>query len=306
MTEVLYQAEVADATRSRLGESPVWHPSEQVLYYVDIPAGRVVRFDPKTGQRTCWEVGSEVGCLAPIEAARGGGLLLAQRNGLWRLDTDSGERVQLAPAPYDPLRQRFNDGKADPQGRFWAGTLYEPREPALAALYRYAGGQFSRMADQATTANGLAWSPDGSRLYWADTRAHVVYLFDFDAASGAIANRRVFAQFTARASEQALTDYGGRPDGAAVDQRGNYWLAMYEGQRLVQLSPQGQLLREVKLPVRCPTMPCFGDADLRTLYVTSASDKRPSEELAEQPWAGCVLRLRIETPGLPANFAKLV
>lgn len=305
MSEVLYQVGVADATRSRLGESPIWHPIEQVLYYVDIPACQVIRFDPRTKQRTCWELSAEVGCLAPIEAARGGGLLLAQRDGLWRLHTDTGEREQLAPAPYDQLTQRFNDGKADHQGRFWVGTLYEPREPALAALYRYAGSRFERMADQAATANGLAWSPDGARLYWADTRAHAVYLFDFEGVSGAIANRRVFAQFAARAPGQALDEYGGRPDGAAVDQQGNYWLAMYEGQRLVQLSPQGLLLREVKLPVRCPTMPCFGDADLRTLYVTSASDKRPVEELAEQPWAGCVLRLRVETPGLPVNFAKL-
>lgn len=305
MREALYQVGLAVSTPARLGESPMWHPVEQVLYYVDIPAGQVLRFDPATQAIARWDVGSEVACLAPIEPAQGGGLLLAQRDGLWRFNTGNGERHRLAAAPYDTLRQRFNDGKADPQGRFWAGTLYEPREPALAGLYRYAGGKFTCMADRVVTANGLAWSPDGSLLYWADTRAHTVYVFDFDAASGSISNRQVFAQFAQRAPGQALSAYGGRPDGAAVDEEGNYWLAMYEGQRLLQLSPAGATLREVALPVRCPTMPSFGGADLRTLYVTSASDKRPAAELAEQPWAGCVLQLRVETPGLPANFAKL-
>ncbi len=306
MHETLYHVGVAVNTAARLGESPLWHPVEQVLYYVDIPACQVLRFDPASQTLTRWDVVTEVGCLAPIEAVQGGGLLLAQRDGLWRLDTASGERRRIAAAPYDTLTQRFNDGKADPQGRFWAGTMQEPGEPALlAALYRYAGGVFARMADQVATANGLAWSPDGSLLYWADTRAHTVYVFDFDATSGSVANRRVFARFASREAGQPLSAYGGRPDGAAVDARGNYWLAMYEGQRLVQLSPAGEQLREVALPVRCPTMPCFGGADLRTIYVTSACNKRPPTELAEQPWAGYVLQLRVETPGLPANFAKL-
>jgi len=302
MSEALYQVSLAVNARARLGESPLWHPIEQLLYYVDIPSCQVLRFKPATEQLMRWDVGSEVGCLAPLED---GGLLLAQRDGLWRLDTTTGQRTQVATAPYDTATQRFNDGKADPQGRFWAGTVYEPREPALAALYRYTGGQFTSMVGEAVTANGLGWSPDGRTMYWTDTRAHTIWAFDFDGASGVIANRRVFSTFARRGAEQSLEDYGGRPDGAAVDVDGCYWVAMYEGQRLLQLSPRGERLREVVLPVRCPTMPCFGGADLRTLYITSASDKRPAEELASQPWAGCVLQLRVETPGLPANFARL-
>lgn len=302
MSEALYQVSLAVNARARLGESPLWHPTEQQLYYVDIPACQVLRFDPVTQELQRWDVGSEAGCLAPLE---GGGLLLAQRDGLWRLDTETGQRTQVAAAPYDTATQRFNDGKADPQGRFWAGTVYEPREPALAALYRFAAGKFTQMVDDAVTANGLGWSPDGRTMYWTDTRAHTIWAFDFDGAGGEIAHRRVFATFAKRGPEQSLDAYGGRPDGAAVDVNGCYWVAMYEGQRLLQLSPQGELLREVPLPVRCPTMPAFGGADLRTLYLTSASDKRPAEELAAQPWAGCVLQLRVEAPGLPANFAHL-
>jgi sugar lactone lactonase YvrE len=141
-------------------------------------------------------------------------------------------------------------------------------------------------------------------MYGSDTKAHAIYAWDFDASTGAIDNRRVFAQFEPRRPEQALDDYAGRPDGAAVDDEGCYWVAMFEGQRLLRLSPTGELLRTVMLPVRCPTMPAFGGPDLRTLYVTTAREKRPADELAAQPWAGCVLKLRVDVPGLPAQFAR--
>jgi sugar lactone lactonase YvrE len=115
----------------------------------------------------------------------------------------------------------------------------------------------------------------------------------------------VLARFEPRAVDEPLARYGGRPDGAAVDVEGAYWVAMFEGQRVLRLSSAGRVLEELRLPVRCPTMVCFGDDDLRTLYVTTARDKRPADELAVQPWAGQVLRLRVNVPGLPVNFAQV-
>lgn len=138
-------------------------------------------------------------------------------------------------------------------------------------------------------------------MYWADTAAHAIYAFDFDLHSGEFSRRRVFAQFAALAAGEPLESYGGRPDGAAIDAHGDLWVAMYEGQRLLQFAPDSHLVQEVKLPVRCPTMPCFGGADLKTLYITTATQKRPAEELAAQPWAGCVLSMPVQVPGLPAN-----
>jgi sugar lactone lactonase YvrE len=142
-------------------------------------------------------------------------------------------------------------------------------------------------------------------MYWADTKAHTVHAFDFERAGGAITNKRVFASFPFRAPDQDLASYGGRPDGAAVDAEGHYWIAMFEGARLLRFAPDGSVSREVRLPVRCPTMPCFGRADLRTLYITTAREKRPADELAREPLAGCVLQVRVEVPGLPANFARV-
>jgi len=289
---------LAVASHSELGESPLWHPREQVLYWCDIPGHRLERFDPATGEHRHWAFDTDVACCAPM---LDGGLLLAMRDGLWRFDTATGRRSELAEPPYAVATERFNDGKCDPQGRFWVGTIFEPRDPPKAALYRYAEGELAALAGGITVSNGLGWSPDGRTMYWSDTSAHTVYRLDFDAADGSISGRREFARFARKDAGEPLEAYGGRPDGAAVDVEGCYWVAMFEGARVLRLSPAGEVLREVRLPVRCPTMPAFGGADLRTLYVTTARRNRPPAELAEQPWAGCVLQLRVDVPGLPAN-----
>ena len=284
-----------------LGESPFWHPDEAALYWCDIPGRALHRWVPATAVHTQWALDSEPGSCAPLP---GGDLLLACRDGLFRFSPTSGERRRLAAPPYDTARERFNDGKADPQGRFWVGTIYEPRTPPDAALYRWAGGRLDRMVGDITVSNGLAFSPDGRKMYRSDTTAHRVYALDFDGSDGSLSRQRVFAEFPVKQPDEDLATYGGRPDGAAVDAEGAYWCAMYEGQRLLRFAPDGRLLQAYPLPVRCPTMPCFGGPDLRTLFVTTARHNRPADELAAQPLAGGVLSLRVDVPGLPVFFAR--
>ncbi|MEF7614250.1 SMP-30/gluconolactonase/LRE family protein [Aquincola sp. MAHUQ-54] len=286
---------------SLLGESPMWHPTERCLYWCDIHGHRLNRYDPASGRHDTWSFDTDIACCAPL---LGGELLLALRSGLVRFDPVSGKRRVCAKAPYDPAVERFNDGKADPQGRLWIGTIYEPRDRPAAALYRWADGELTREAEGVTVGNGLAWSPDGRTAYWSDTKAHTIHAFDFDPVEGTLSGRRVWAEFPAKQPGAGLDGYGGRPDGAAVDTEGCYWVAMFEGARVLRLSPRGELLHEVRLPVQCPTMPCFGGPDLKTLYVTTARDGRPADELARQPWAGQVLTLRVDVPGLPVNFAQ--
>jgi sugar lactone lactonase YvrE len=295
------EVRVAVALPSLLGESPLWHPGEHVLYYCDIPGRKLQRFNPADGALSHWDFETEVASVAPM---LGGHLLLAMRDGLWRFNPATGARTLLADPPYKPTVERFNDGKCDPQGRFWVGTIYEPRDPALASLHCLQGRQLVRKAEGITVSNGLAWSPNGRTMYWSDTKAHTIYAFDFDPASGEISGRRVFASFPLKVPGAPLEGYGGRPDGAAVDVEGGYWVAMFEGQRLLRLSPEGQVTREVALPVRCATMPCFGGPDLKTLYITTARENRPAQELMEQPLAGCVLAMDVDVPGLPANFVN--
>lgn len=290
---------VAIETPALLGESPMWHPREQVLYYCDIPGRSVQRFDPQTDELRRWQLESEVASLAPMSEGRE--LLLACRDGLWRFDPDTGKREPLAPPPYDPVHERFNDGKCDPAGRFWVGTIYEPRNAAQASLHRYDGRLLKRMADGITVSNGLAWSLDGQTLYWSDTKAHSIYASDIDPLTGDLGSMCALASFPLKPTGHDLTGYGGRPDGAAMDVEGCYWVAMFEGQRVLRLSPQGTVIAELPLPVRCPTMPCFGGPDMKTLYITTSRENRPEAELRDQPWAGRVLSVQLDVAGLPAN-----
>ena len=283
--------------RCLLGESPLWHPVDQQLYAVDIPGRQVLRWRADADAPDVWPQDAEPGCIA---ARAGGGLLVARRDGLWALDTASGAQRLVSPPPYDPARLRFNDGKVDPAGRLWVGSISDAREPE-AALYRFDGVAFTPRVPGLTTSNGLAWSPDGRRMHWSDTKAHRIYVADFDAATGTPSAPRVFAEFKPRMPGEA---YGGRPDGAAMDAEGCYWAAMFEGGCVLRLAPTGEILQRLELPVTCPTMPTFGGADLRTLFITTARDKRPAEELDREPLAGAVLQLRVDVPGVPATLTQ--
>ena len=294
-----FDVDVAIDTPALLGESPFWHAAEQSLWYCDIAGHALHRFVPATAESRRWQFHTDVGSAA---LCRDGRFLVALRDGLWRFDAASDERTRLAAAPYDPTGERFNDGKCDPAGRFWVGSIDEPHRVGRAALWCFADGQLTRRQSGVTVSNGLAWSPDGLTMYWSDTPAHTVWAFDFEPASGAMARRRVFATFAGKPAV-GLAGYGGRPDGAAVDMEGCYWVAMYEGGRVLRLSPAGEVLAEVRVPARCPTMPCFGGADLKTVYVTSASAGRPVDERARFPHPGCTFAFRVDVPGVPIEPA---
>ena len=324
-----------------LGESPFWHPDERRLYWVDIQQQCVHRLDPATGAAQQWLLPSEPGCIAPVRsflthpanntpapgAAKnpetvselGGGLVIALRDGIYRADHWGGHLTCLAPALHDVATHRFNDGKADPEGRFWVSTINEARTAASAQLLSLAGAgrsfgaalSLQVMATGATVGNGLAWSPDNRTVYWADTTSHSVRAWDFDARRNTLNAERVFKQWPAKpAGWQAGTPagaphsqgYAGRPDGAAVDVAGNYYVAMYEGAQVIKLSPDGVVLANIAVPAQCPTMPCFGGDDGCTLFVTSARQNQPAAELVTYPNSGCVFAMQVDVPGLPVNF----
>ncbi len=297
-------------TPDQLGESPFWHPTESWLYWMDIPGRQLHRLHVASGAQQSWAMPSEPGCMAPAES---GGLVVALRSGIYRAREWGGALALIVSAPYETANMRFNDGKADPEGRFWSGTIDETRTAASAQLWSLDGHgespQLEAKVSRATTGNGLAWSPDARILYWADTPSHSIRAWDWDAESNTLSRPRVFASWPGKpAGWQAGMDnnggYGGRPDGAAVDAEGNYWVAMFEGGRILQLSPAGETLAEWPLPVQCPTMPCFGGDDLKTLYVTTARKNRPAAELEAFPGAGCLFAMRVDVPGLPVNFYR--
>jgi sugar lactone lactonase YvrE len=299
--------QAASKVPNQLGESPFWHQAEQTLYWVDIPQRQILRANVYMGTVETWNMPSEPGCIAP---AASGGLVIALRHGVFRARQWGGVLEHIATLDYDPAHMRANDGKCDALGRLWIGTLDETKKARNAALYMLdarAPGKalVVRMTDPATlpatTGNGLAWSPDGATLYWADTGSQAIWAWDFDAASARLSNRRLFHQFAPK-SELNPEAYAGRPDGAAVDALGNYHVAMYEGARVCQLSPDGKLLAQWRTPAQCPTMPCFGGDDQQTLYLTTARQKRSATELEALPLSGCILSMRAAVPGLPVNF----
>jgi sugar lactone lactonase YvrE len=277
----------------QLGESPLWHPDQASLYWIDIAGMAVHRFHPASGAHHHWALPSEPGCIAHSACGK---MLVAMRSGLALLDVDRGTLAPLADAPYDSASMRFNDGRCDAAGRLWAGTLYEPRDRPLGMLFCVERGIIRDSGKRATVSNGVAFSIDHRILYHADTTAHTITAYDFNLATGQVGQGRLFQQFAADKSDP---HYGGRPDGAAVDSEGAYWCAMFEGGRILRFSPSGELLREIRVPLRCPTMIAFGGADLRTLYITSARHNRSATELAQYPLSGHLLTLRVDVPGLP-------
>jgi sugar lactone lactonase YvrE len=277
--------------RDQLGEGPHWDHVAGELLRVDIARGLVHGWDPASGERWTLVLEGEVSAVVP--RASGDGHLLAVGHALVLRDA-AGELRTLAAAEEGLAENRFNDCRCDPQGRLWAGTMSKARTPGAAALYRLApGGGLERVLDATTISNGIGWSPGGELMYFIDSTTQRIDAFDFDAASGAIAERRTLVE---------IDPADGLPDGLTVDAQGGIWVCLFGGGAVRRYAPDGTLDAVVELPVTNPTCPTFGGPALDTLYVTSARHRLTDEQLAAEPLAGALLAL--EDPGvrgLPAN-----
>jgi sugar lactone lactonase YvrE len=270
---------------ARLGEGPLWDPGAAVLRWVDILPGLVHAFDPATEEDTSFEVDEPVGTVA----VRGsGGLVLATKSGISTCAVDGSNLTRLHEVATDPAGGRFNDGKADRWGRFWAGTMLEETDGA-AALYRLdPDGSLRTILTGVSVSNGLGWSPDGRTMYYVDTHTGGVDAFDHDPDTGDITDRR------------RLVDVErGWPDGLTVDVEGNLWVALWDGWAVRRYTPEGKLLDTVELPAQRVTSCAFGGPDLSTLYLTSARAGLSEAALDRQPRAGSVFALDPSVSGQP-------
>jgi sugar lactone lactonase YvrE len=282
---MMYEVEHVLASQAELGEGPVWHPEEQVLYFLDITKGRLHRFDPLSEQHDVTELGLVVGSMGVRTA---GGWVMATRKGFALRGSDGQMTFIGDPDADENEKVRFNDGKTDPTGRFWAGKM---SDTPTNCLYRLdPDGSIHRMESGIGVSNGLGWSPDLTIFYYTDSPAKKIYAYDYDPASGTISSRREFA---------SVPEGGGSPDGLAVDVEGCIWSARWGGWKVMRYAPDGEILAEIAMPVELPTSCAFGGPNLDELYITSAYVAVPAERRAEQPLAGDVFRIRPGVRGLP-------
>ena len=279
---------------AHLAEGPRWDARTGRLLWVDILAGQVHSLDPDTTQDRALDLGRQVGAVAPDGTAYG--LVAAVRDGFVSIDPDGAQR-SLDLVLVDRPEVRFNDGRADRAGRFWAGTMRYDLEPGHGALYRLDAGQPARPVWTGLgLTNGLDWSPDDRLFYLADTTARTVDVADFDLADGALTGRRRFLDL-----DPAL----GSPDGLTVDADGCVWVALYGGGRVHRYTPAGELDTVLEVPgATHVTSPGFGGAGLDVLFVTTALENIDPAQRADQPNAGAVLAVRPGVAGQPtAAFA---
>ncbi|TLP65446.1 MULTISPECIES: SMP-30/gluconolactonase/LRE family protein [Pseudomonas] len=295
-------AELIINARNATGESPVWQAQENALYWVDIPAGRLHRWQ-LDGTISQWSADEMLGC---IVRSPQGHWLGAQQTGIFQLTPQANGRLlahKCASVEHARPDMRFNDGRCDRQGRFWTGTLHTGMgTDPVGKLYRYdptvdaAVQPMQAQLEGLCVPNGLAFSPDGKTLYLSDSHPSVqlIWAFDYDIDSGTPYNRRVFVD---------MNQHPGRPDGAAVDAEGCYWICAIDAGQVLRFTPQGKLDRALDLPVKKPTMCTFGGPQLDTLFVTSI---RPQHtDLSDQPLAGGVFALTPGVKGLPEPMARV-
>ncbi|MBJ2286559.1 SMP-30/gluconolactonase/LRE family protein [Pseudomonas sp. MF6755] len=283
-------AELIVAARNAVGECPVWVPEENALYWVDIPNGSLQRWNAATGHMAVWKAPQMLACIARTLA---GNWVAGMQSGFFQLtphQDGSLDTTPLAGIEHPRADMRLNDGRCDRQGRFWAGSMVLDMglNAAEGILYRYTSGvaPYAQLGGFITL-NGLAFSPDGRTMYASDSHPLVqqVWAFDYDIETGTPSNRRVFID---------MNQFPGRPDGAAVDAEGGYWICANDAGLIHRFTPDGRLDRSLSVPVKKPTMCAFGGSRLDTLYVTSIRD-----DVSEQSLSGGVFALNPSVQGLP-------
>jgi sugar lactone lactonase YvrE len=288
---------VIGATRCHVGENPLYDERTHALWRIDVRETPAIhRIDLAAGVETTWKMAEDIGSVALIEGDPTK-LLAALRSGFALFDASAGVMTPLVDPESDLPLNRMNDGKCDAAGRYWCGSMNPDAATADGNLWVLnANLRCTKVLDDVLTPNGMTWSLDGKTLYLADTRRGYIYAFGFDAATGALGERRVFADLGAMP---------GGPDGATLDAEGYLWSAQFDGGCLVRYAPDGRIDRVVRVPVTKPTACAFGGKDYRALFVTSATRGMSEAEKAAEPDAGRVLVLDVGVGGMPpARFGK--
>lgn len=278
--------------QATVGESPVWQAAENCLYWIDIQQQSIHRFHPESKQNQSFALPEIV---TSIGLRQSGGLVLTLAKNFAFFHPETGRLEKLTSVENNLPANRFNDGKCDPQGRFWAGTMDAKnwKNPS-GNLYRMdPDGSVRLMQPQVICSNGSGWSPDGRTMYYTESFRYAIFAYDFDGSSGAISNRRTFAEIDRNS--------GGFPDGMTVDAEGYVWSNLVGLGRIIRYDPRGRVERIVQLPVPRATDCTFGGPGLDTLYITSARETMSAEQLEKAPLSGSLFAVQTGIQGLPST-----
>lgn len=276
--------------RAELGESPVWDPNRNVLWFVDILGRRIHRYDPAHSETASLEVPQEIGAVVP---RRGGGLVAAVRDGIAHIDDETGAFELITPIEADRPANRMNDAKCDRRGRLWAGTMAFEATPTSGTLYRYDPDRtLTVVLDGLSISNGLGWSGNDRTMYFVDS-ASGIDRFDFDLIAGTLENRRRLI---------TIPSDIGLPDGMTIDSEDHLWVAIWGGSRVQRYTPEGRLDREIQLPASHVTSVAFAGPTLKDLYITTARVGLTADQLEHEPLAGACF---VCQPGLIGTQTNL-
>jgi sugar lactone lactonase YvrE len=280
------------AARCDLGEGPYWNGATRRLLYVDIDAGEVHALDPATAADTVITIAGPVSFALPVA---GGTDLMCGAGGELVRSTSDGSVIARLVVEWDKPANRLNDGKADPAGRLWFGSMSLTRTPGGAALYRLDESGLRTIDDAITISNGLDWDVERDRMYYIDSTEQRIDVFSYDVATGSIEDRRPFV---------AVDPADGLPDGLTIDAEGGVWVALFRGGAIRRYDPDGALVDTVRVPTTCPTCPVFGGDDLTTMFVTTSRHMLSDAERHAQPLAGAILLLDVGVRGRPGNVVS--
>lgn len=291
-TQKSSEVELVIDSKSELGEGAIWNYKTGELMWVDIK-GKILNFyNPRTGNNKEMFTGQMIGTVVPVES---GAVLVALQNGIYRFNPETGSKKLLIDPEEHLPNNRFNDGKCDPAGRFWAGTMSTVGEKNTGSLYRLnADSTIHKMVENVSISNGIVWSLDKTKMYYIDTLTKKVMGYDYNNETGEISNAKVAVEIS---SEM------GHPDGMTIDAEGNIWVALWGGFAVGCWNPEtGKLLRTVNVPAKNVTSCAFGDDNLETLYITTAREGNSDEELEKYPYSGGVFKTHPGVNGVEAFF----
>jgi sugar lactone lactonase YvrE len=287
-------AELVLDAKAMLGEGSIWHPKENKLYWIDIEGKTLHIYDPVTKEDKQFSLGSRVGTVVPVQD---GGALVALQSGIQKVDTKTGKLTFIINPLPDTTNLRFNDGKCDPSGRFWVGTLAMDSRRRGAVLWRIDKDKSVHlMLDSVSISNGIVWTADKKTMYYNDTPTGTIQGFDYDDKTGDITNRRVVVK---------IPRGGGGPDGMTIDADGNLWVALWGSGTVGKYDPRtGELLQKVIVPAPNVSSCAFGGKNLETLYITTARAWVNADKLKEFPVSGGLFSVKPGVHGVPAEFYK--